>query len=127
MKVLIVEDETALADILSRNLRARGFDVRTAETAEGAILSMAEEWPDCLVLDINLPDESGWSVLRRLTQADRDLLHVVVISAAPISQIRMAEFRPAHAFVKPFPMDALVRALQEREPAGSHSVHEGQS
>jgi DNA-binding response OmpR family regulator len=127
MKVLIVEDETTLADILARNLKARGFEVTSADSAEGALLSMAEEWPDCLVLDINLPDESGWSVLRRLTQADRDLLHVVVISAAPISKIRMAEFRPAHAFVKPFPMDALVRALQEREPAQSHSVQEGQA
>jgi DNA-binding response OmpR family regulator len=111
MKVLIVEDETALADILTRNLRARGYDVRSVETAEAAILQMADEWPDGLVLDINLPDDTGWEVLRKLGPESRSRLHVVVISAAPISQKRLAEFKPQHSFVKPFPLDALVRAL----------------
>jgi DNA-binding response OmpR family regulator len=113
MKVLIVEDETALADVLIRSLKARGFEVRGAETAERAVLSMAEEWPDAVVLDINLPDHTGWEVLRRLDQKSRDSLHVIVISAAPISQKRIEEFRPAHTFLKPFPIDALVRALSD--------------
>jgi DNA-binding response OmpR family regulator len=117
MKVLIVEDETALADVLTRNLRARGFEVRSVETAEAAILSMAEEWPDGLVLDINLPDDTGWEVLRKLGKESRSQLHIVVISAAPMSQKRLAEFQPAHAFVKPFPIDALVRALSDSQAA----------
>jgi DNA-binding response OmpR family regulator len=111
--VLIVEDEAALAEVLARNLRARGFAVSTVDTAEGAVLQLAEEWPDAVVLDINLPDESGWEVLRRLRPEDRKRLHVVVISAAPFSQKRIAEFRPAHALLKPFPIDALVRALED--------------
>jgi DNA-binding response OmpR family regulator len=113
MKVLLVEDEAALADVLTRNLRARGHVVRTQATAEDAMLSMMEDWPDALVLDVNLPDASGWEILRRLSQKDRDLLHVIIISAAPISQIRIAEFRPAHTLLKPFPLDALVRALSD--------------
>jgi DNA-binding response OmpR family regulator len=127
MKVLIVEDEIALADILTRNLRARGFDVKSVVTAEAAILSMAEEWPDGLVLDINLPDGTGWEILRKLGAESRSRLHVVVISAAPISQRRLAEFRPAHSFVKPFPIDALVRALsdvQSAVPNGAQGGHE---
>jgi DNA-binding response OmpR family regulator len=115
MKVLIIEDETALAGIISRNLRVRGFDTRSVETAEAAILSMSEEWPDALVLDINLPDDTGWEVLRRLGPESRSRLHVVVISAAPISQKRLTEFQPAHSFVKPFPIDALVRALSDSQ------------
>ena len=119
MKVLLVEDELALADVIARNLRARGFDVTAVESAEGAILSMAEDWPDGLVLDINLPDDTGWEVLRRLGHESLSRLHVVIISAAPISQKRVAEFQPAHAFVKPFPIEALVRALADStEEAG---------
>jgi DNA-binding response OmpR family regulator len=120
VKVLIVEDESSLADVMVRNLRARGFETRSVETAEEAILSMMEDWPEALVLDINLPDASGWEVLRRLSQKDRDQLHVVIISAAPISQIRVAEFKPAHTFVKPFPMEALVRCLADAQPAVSN-------
>jgi DNA-binding response OmpR family regulator len=119
MKVLIAEDETALADILTRNLRARGFDVRAVETAEAAILSMAEEWPEGLILDINLPDDTGWEVLRKLGPESRSRLNVVVISAAPISQKRLGEFKPHHSFVKPFPLDALVRALTDSAVEGA--------
>jgi DNA-binding response OmpR family regulator len=111
MDVLLVEDEVALADVIARNLRARGHRVSQAGTAEAALLSMANEWPEALVLDINLPDGTGWEVLRRLSDHDRSRLHVVVISAAPVSQRRVAEFRPAHVLLKPFPLDALETAI----------------
>jgi two-component system OmpR family response regulator len=123
VKVLLVEDDSALCDVISRNLRARGFSVATADTAEGAILQMMDEWPDALVLDINLPDGTGWDVLRRLSPEDRKQLHVVVTSAAPISQIRVAEFMPAHSFVKPFPIEALVRSLSDAQPAVANNGH----
>ena len=120
MKVLLVEDEAQLADVLARNLRVRGHDVRTEPSAEAAILDMAEEWPEALVLDVNLPDGTGWDVLRRLGDRDREHLRVVVISAAPISQKRLAEFRPAQWFLKPFPVEALVRALSS-EPVATNA------
>jgi DNA-binding response OmpR family regulator len=113
MKVLLVEDEPALADILARNLRVRSHSVDVKATAEGATLSMMEDWPDALILDVNLPDSSGWDVLRDLSETDRKLLHVIVISAAPISQIRIAQFRPAHALLKPFPAEEVVRAVED--------------
>ena len=112
MRVLLIEDETALADVLARNLRARGFAVDVEAAAEDAIDQLNRVWPDVVVLDINLPDYSGWEVLRRLTEDQRRSLRVVVISAAPISPKRIAEFRPAHWFQKPFPMDSLVRAVR---------------
>jgi DNA-binding response OmpR family regulator len=120
MKVLLVEDESALADVIARNLRARGHDVVVAPTAEAAILSMAERWPDAAILDVNLPDLTGWDVLRRLSATDRKSLRVIVISAAPIAQKRIQEFAPLRWLQKPFPIDALVRLLQEplEEPVG---------
>jgi DNA-binding response OmpR family regulator len=121
MNVLLVEDESALADVLARNLKARGHRVAMAGTVEDAVLSMAEAWPDALILDINLPDGTGWEILRKMGSASRDRLRVVVISAAPISQKRIEEFRPAHAFVKPFPMDALVRSLSDSPTTSSNS------
>jgi DNA-binding response OmpR family regulator len=113
MKVLLVEDEAALADVLTRNLRARGHEVKSEATVEGAMLSLMEDWPDALVLDVNLPDASGWEILRRLSEKDREMLHIVIMSAAPISQIRIGEFRPAHTLLKPFSPDALVRAITD--------------
>ena len=111
MKVLLVEDEASLADVLARNLRVRGHEVTIAGSAEDAVASIRSWQPDAVVLDINLPDDSGWEVYRRLNPAEREGLHVVVISAAPFSQKRLDEFKPAHALQKPFPIDALARSL----------------
>jgi DNA-binding response OmpR family regulator len=119
MNVLLVEDESALADVIARNLRARGHDVVLSATAEGAVLSMAERWPDAVILDVNLPDLTGWDVLRRLSAAERHELRVVVISAAPISQKRIQEFAPLRWLQKPFPIDSLVRLLSEADTKAS--------
>jgi DNA-binding response OmpR family regulator len=113
MKVLLVEDETALANVIARNLRARGHEVTVAPTAEDALLSMAERWPEALILDVNLPDLTGWEILRRLSPDDRKSLRVIVISAAPLSGKRIEEFQPLRWLQKPFPIDALVRLVQD--------------
>jgi CheY-like chemotaxis protein len=84
----------------------------TADTAEGAILQMVEDWPDVLVLDVNLPDYSAWEVLRRLGEESRRRLRVIVTSAYPISQKRIDEFRPHSALQKPFPVSALLHAVE---------------
>jgi DNA-binding response OmpR family regulator len=113
MRILLVEDEAALADVIARNLRARHHDVAIAPSAEAALLEMTDAWPDAMILDVNLPDLTGWDILRRLSAADRRKLNVIVVSAAPISQKRIDEFKPNHTLQKPFPIDALVRMLPE--------------
>jgi DNA-binding response OmpR family regulator len=113
MNILLVEDDAPLADVIARNLRARGHVLAVATTAEAAVLSMAEVWPDVLILDVNLPDMTGWDVLRRLTAADRKRVSVIIISAAPISEKRIVEFQPLRHLQKPFPIEALVRLLAE--------------
>jgi two-component system KDP operon response regulator KdpE len=117
MKVLLVEDEAALADVIRRNLRARGFEVSVADSAEAALLAMTASSPDVLVLDVNLPDMTGWDILRGLGAAGRERLPAIVVSAAPISQKRIDEFRPFRTLTKPFPIEALVRALEAAKEA----------
>ncbi len=125
MNILLVEDDAPLRDVIARNLRARGHELVVAGTAEAAILSMAEHWPDAIVLDVNLPDMTGWDVLRHLTAADRKRVSVIIISAAPISEKRLLEFQPLRHLQKPFPIDALVRLLNEAAPAAASSEKEG--
>ncbi len=125
MRILLVEDEAALADVIARNLRARQRDVTMVETAEAALLSIASDWPDVVILDVNLPDLTGWEILRRLSDHDRERLHVVIISAAPIAQKRIDEFKPHRVLQKPFPIDALVRAVNEFSPSTA-TASEGQ-
>jgi DNA-binding response OmpR family regulator len=113
--VLLVEDDDAFARVIERNLTARGVSVRRAGTAVDACAAIAAERPDLLLLDINLPDRTGWDVLRDpATIAAR--IPVIVVSATPLKLERVAEFKPLAYLPKPFPLDVLLR-LVVGEPA----------
>lgn len=64
--VLVVEDEGAQREVLKYNLEAEGFSVLMAENGDEALLLVAEEMPDLIVLDWMLPNVSGIEVCRRL-------------------------------------------------------------
>jgi two-component system response regulator ResD len=68
-RVLIVEDEEALARHIRNHLQRAGYDVRMEHSGKAALLLAAEHWPDLVILDLVLPDISGYEVcieLRRL-------------------------------------------------------------
>jgi two-component system, OmpR family, response regulator len=111
--ILIVDDERAIVNVLERSLAARGYAVRIACGGIEALAALAELEPDVLLLDINLPDLTGWEVLRRLSPAERERVPVIVFSASPLSPSRVEEFHPAGVLLKPFPMDALIRLVDE--------------
>src|SRR6267378_1319578 len=107
-RVLLVEDEPALRRVIARNLSSRGLDVAEAGTVAEALNTLDAETPDLILLDINLPDRSGWDVLRDL-QRRRIAVPTIVVSAVRVSQSRLDEFHPTAYLPKPFPIDALLR------------------
>lgn len=117
--VLLVEDDEALRTIIARHLRARGWAVHEAPSAEEAGAALARgHRPDVVILDINLPGDTGWDLLRGGPLADPGRPPVVVATATPISPRRLREFGVAGYLPKPFPMEALVSTL-ERLAGGS--------
>ena len=65
IRVLVVDDEPSLAELLASVLRYEGWNVRTAGTGADAVRTAREFRPDAVVLDIMLPDFSGIEVMRR--------------------------------------------------------------
>ena len=67
-RILVVDDESSISDLIATSLRFVGFDVRTAATGSEA-LTIAEEFkPHALILDVMLPDQDGFEVCRQLRQ-----------------------------------------------------------
>jgi two-component system OmpR family response regulator len=65
-RILVVDDETSISDLISTSLRFVGFEVRTAATGSQA-LAVAEEFkPHAIVLDVMLPDQDGFEVCRQI-------------------------------------------------------------
>ena len=81
-RVLIVEDEAPLAELLRYNLEAEGFLVSHAGTGEEAEILVAEERPDLVLLDWMLPHVSGIELCRRLrTRPDTRAIPIVMLTA----------------------------------------------
>ncbi len=108
--VLLVEDEPPLRRALARNLMSRGVEVHEAGTAEEAIAAATRARPELLLLDISLPDRSGWDVLRELRRRGITA-PTIVLSATRVLPQRLAEFRPLACLPKPFPLEALLRLV----------------
>jgi two-component system OmpR family response regulator len=80
LRVLAVDDEFSITELLSMALRYEGWDVRTASNGTEAVRVAREFRPDAVILDVMLPDMEGLEVLRRL-RADSPLLPVIFLTA----------------------------------------------
>ncbi len=123
-RVLVVEDEVPLRRIMVLNLVRRGHTVIEAESvaaAEEALGAFQSQF-DLILLDLNLPDQTGWDVLRSLAWQGGQNHHeeaeparrpaVIVITAGRPTRSRVEEFHPAAVLLKPFPIEALLRLIQ---------------
>jgi DNA-binding response OmpR family regulator len=110
MAILLVENEPMLRQGLTKSLVARGHTVQEAGTCQAGLSAALDQLPDLLLLDINLPDGTGWDILREL-RARRRAIPSIVFSAVPPSASRVREFEPLGVLHKPFPIDALIRLV----------------
>jgi two-component system KDP operon response regulator KdpE len=65
-RVLVVDDEPSILRVVTANLRARGYEALTAASGTDALTAIEAQQPDCIVLDLGLPDVGGLEVLARL-------------------------------------------------------------
>jgi DNA-binding response OmpR family regulator len=112
-RVLIVEDDESLRQIVSRHLRAQGYEVDEASSAEGAASAIESGLrPGVVILDLNLPGDTGWDLLRGPALAVAGSPPVIITSATTVSPKRLAEFGCAGYLPKPFPLETLVATLE---------------
>ena len=129
--VLIIDDNEANRYTMSRYLSRSGWQVWQAANGQDG-LELAQRGPNVIIIDINLPDQSGWDVLRRLREdpqlAMRPPPSVIIMTAVRPHDKRIAEFHPDAVLLKPFPIDALLR-LSERvltkQPAAREEGEDG--
>jgi CheY-like chemotaxis protein len=90
-RILVVDDEEAIAELLTTALRYTGFEVAVARAGFEALQIAATFSPDLVVLDIMLPDLDGYEVCRRLRQ-DGDLVPIVFLTARDAEDDRIRGF-----------------------------------
>jgi two-component system response regulator PrrA len=121
--VLVVDDDEDIRVSLDRGLRLSGFAVRTAGDGDAALRAVAERVPDCIVLDVGLPDRDGVAVVEALRR-DGVPVPVLMLSARTAIDDRVTGLAAGadDYLVKPFALAELVarlRALLRRVPAAA--------
>jgi Response regulators consisting of a CheY-like receiver domain and a winged-helix DNA-binding domain len=110
--ILLIEDDEPLAGILAAHLGAHGYRVSIAPTAERArTLLSAGLRPAIVLLDINLPGDTGWSMVRDAALVLAGDPPVVVASAMAVSPARLREFGVAGYLPKPYALETLTTTI----------------
>ena len=112
MKILIVEDDLALADVLSFTLRRAGFSVVMAYDGQAALHTWQETAPNLVLLDLNLPKLDGLSVCRRLRAASDVPIIMLTVRDSDEDVVRGLELGADDYMVKPFSPSQLVARVR---------------
>jgi two-component system, OmpR family, response regulator len=113
VRILVVDDEPTLTDLLTMALRYEGCDVRSAATGNTAIRTAKEFQPDAVVLDVMLPDLDGLEVLRRL-RGHTPNVPVLFLTARDAVEDRIAGLTAGgdDYVTKPFSLEEVVARLR---------------
>lgn len=113
-RVLIVEDDDAVREMLCTALNDAGFDIVAALDGLHALRTAAATSPDVVILDLGLPELDGSGYVKRWRERDARAARVpvIVMSASPYGQQIADEIGAVHYFAKPFDVEALIAAVR---------------
>lgn len=115
LDLLIVEDEEAFRDFMSLALSMEGYHVRTAATGTDALGLLQATCPDLVILDISMPQISGWDILQYIRSEStlREVLVVILTANADEDTRRRAiQERVDALLVKPVRLDEILDVLK---------------
>jgi DNA-binding response OmpR family regulator len=124
-RVLVVEDDEAIAQVLQRSLRMEGYEVRVAGDGVTALEQAHSFLPDVVILDLGLPRLDGIEVARTLRQTDDVPILVLSARDAVESRVEGLDAGADDYLVKPFERQELLarlRALLRRRPPRGQAV-----
>jgi len=125
-RVLVVEDDDEIAQVLQRSLRLEGYEVRIALDGEQALAMHAEYVPDVVILDLGLPKVDGIEVAKKVRGADDVPILMLTARDAIEARVEGLDSGADDYLVKPFERQELLARLRallrRRPPRGSASL-----
>jgi two-component system KDP operon response regulator KdpE len=122
--VLVIDDERQILRALTAGLGAHGYDVLAADTGEAGLDAIATAAPDCVILDLGLPDIDGTEVLRRLRGWSEVPVIVLSVRDSGSQKVEALDAGADDYINKPFAMDellarmrAMLRRVKPSDPA----------
>ena len=114
-RILVVDDERSMRELLAIVLRREGYEVLLAENGRSAIDLLEREPVDILISDIKMPDLSGVDVLRAAKRIDQDILGIMITAfASTESAVEAMRLGACDYLSKPFDIDLLKMKVREK-------------
>ena len=119
-KIMILEDDEAIAELIRFYLREEGLETTVASKGEGFTDKVAEYQPDLITLDIILPDTDGFTIFKALQQ-DKRIRHIPVVFVSILEKEKEKGMKMGASgyIVKPFKEDELKKTIKsalKKEP-----------
>ncbi len=124
--ILIVEDEPAIADTLTYTLKKEGFETIWKNLALDAKKTLDSQKIDCIIMDVGLPDQSGFELCRDIRKTHNTPILFLTARGEEIDKVVGLEIGADDYVVKPFSpreIAARVKALMRRNPPSHFSTH----
>lgn len=112
MKILVVEDDLSLSDVIAFTLRRAGFEILTAYDGLAALMTWEQQRPDLLVLDLNLPKFDGLDVCRRIRLVGKTPIIMLSARSGDEAVVKGLELGADDYIVKPFSPSQLVARVR---------------
>jgi len=114
-RILVVDDERSMRELLAIVLRREGYEVLLAENGRSAITLLEQEPVDLLISDIKMPDLSGVDVLRAAKKIDQDILGIMITAfASTDTAVEAMRLGACDYLSKPFDIDLLKMKVREK-------------
>lgn len=112
MRILIIDDEAAIRNLLRPSLKMEGFQVAEAETGRAGLEQAARFHPNLIILDLGLPDLNGLEVLKDLRKWTR--IHIIVLTVNDDEQVkvRLLDAGADDYMIKPFGIPELLARVR---------------
>ena len=114
-RILVVDDERSMRELLAIVLRREGYEVLLADTGAKAVETLERESVDILISDIKMPDLSGVDVLRAAKRVDQDILGIMITAfASTETAVEAMRLGACDYLSKPFDVDLLKMKVREK-------------
>jgi DNA-binding response OmpR family regulator len=121
--IIVVNDSVDLLELAEMLLRDEDFDVKVALMGTGALDLIRTTEPDLVILDVRLPDVSGWDILQALKLDPKTSMIPVLVCSAAVQELRALENQLARmgvdVLIKPFAIDTLLTKVEALIGPGS--------
>ena len=118
VKILLVDDETAILETLSILFRGAGYEVTVADSGAKALTALSEEKPDIVLTDIRMPGANGLEVLAKAREVDAEIPVILMTAQASLQSAVRAVNEGAYYYLqKPFANDELLAICQRAAEA----------